>query len=81
VVRVALANADPNRGHEVSARLAGVTAGSVTGQVLTAGAINALNSFDRPDTVAPKPFAGAQLAGGALQVSLPAKSVVMLELR
>ena len=61
--------------------LAGVSASGVTGKVLTGPAINALNSFDAPDTVVPAPFSGARLDGGTLTVTLPAKSVVMLDLR
>lgn len=81
VVRVALANLDPNRAHTISARLSGVSAERASGQILTAPAINTLNSFDAPNAVTPKPFAGGRLAGDVLSVALPAKSVVMLELR
>ena len=81
VVRVALANLDPNRASAVSATLTGIRAGGVTGQILTAPAMTALNSFDAPDTVTPRGFDGATVAGGVLSVTLPAKSVVMLELR
>lgn len=81
VVRVALANLDPNRATQVSATLAGVSATAVTGQVLTAGTMTALNTFDAPGTVTPRPFTGARIDNGALSVALPPKSVVMLELR
>ena len=81
VVRVALANLDPNRATRVSTRLVGVSARAVTGQVLTAARINALNGFDAPDVVVPRPFGGASIAGGTLTVALPPKAVVMLELR
>jgi alpha-N-arabinofuranosidase len=80
-VHVALANADPNRPMTVSATLDGLPATTVTGQVLTAGTMNALNSFDAPDTVKPASFTGAQVAGGKLTVTLPPKSVVMLDLQ
>ena len=43
--------------------------------------MNALNSFDAPNAVAPVAFTGAQVAGGTLTVTLPPKSVVMLELQ
>ncbi len=81
VVRVALANLDPNRANTVSATLAGVRASGVTGQVLTAAQMTALNTFDAPDTVKPAAFGGASMAGETLTVALPPKSVVMLELR
>jgi alpha-N-arabinofuranosidase len=81
VVRVALANLDPNRANTVSVTMTGVRATTVGGQVLTAAQMTALNNFDSPSTVAPQPFGGATLAGETLTVALPAKSVVMLELR
>jgi alpha-N-arabinofuranosidase len=80
-VHVAMTNADPNRPVTVTTTLAGVSATGVTGEVLTAPAITAANSFDRPDAVAPAPFTGASLAGGTLTVVLPPKAVVVLALR
>ena len=81
VVHVGLSNLDPNRPHTVTATLKGVTAGGVSGRILTAPAMNALNSFDAPNTVAPAAFTGARLDGSTLTVTLPPKSVVMLDLR
>nr|WP_315764930.1 alpha-L-arabinofuranosidase C-terminal domain-containing protein [Sphingomonas sp. Y38-1Y] len=81
VVRVALANADPNQPNSVTAMLSGVQAGTVTGTVLTADAITARNDFDAPNRVAPQAFTGASIAGGQLTATLPPKSVVVLELR
>jgi alpha-L-arabinofuranosidase len=50
--------------------------------VLTAPAMQAHNTFEAPETVKPAPFDGATLAtAGTLTVSLPAKSVVVLELK
>jgi alpha-L-arabinofuranosidase len=79
-VHLSFANCDPNNSIAVDCKVAGVTAKSVSGRVLTAEAMNAHNSFDHPDAVKPKPFDGAQLGEGALRVTLPAKSVVILEL-
>lgn len=81
VAHVALANLDPNRATTLTIKLDGVTAKTVSGQVLTAGAMNALNDFDKPDTVKPAKFSGAQISAGTLTVKLPAKSVVMLDLK
>jgi len=80
-VHVALANADPNRAIIVAVKLDGVRANMVSGKILTADAINALNDFNTPDTVKPVAFDGAQVAGGALTIALPAKSVVVLDLQ
>jgi alpha-N-arabinofuranosidase len=45
-----------------------------------ADAINAFNDFQRPDRVKVAAFEGARLNPDGLEVTLPARSVVMLEL-
>jgi len=80
-VYVALTNLDPNRGASVSVRLQGLQAANVSGRILTANTITAHNTFEQPETVKPAAFTGARIADGALSVTLPSKSVVMLELR
>lgn len=79
-VHVSFANTDPNKPITVTCKLAGVDATSVTGRVLTAEKITALNTFDAPDTVRPVAFNGAKISGDTLTVELPAKSVVVLAL-
>jgi alpha-L-arabinofuranosidase len=79
-IHVSFTNADPNRPIAVECKLTGATAKSVSGRVLTAPAVNAINTFAAPNTVVPQAFDGATLAGDSLRVTLPAKSVVMLEL-
>jgi len=80
-VYVALTNLDPDRAASVSASVSGLQAASVSGRVLTAGAITAHNSFEQPQQVKPVAFDGASLSGGSLKVELPAKSVVVLQLQ
>ena len=53
----------------------------MAGRILTASAMNAHNSFDAPETIKPAPFTGAQVSGGTLSVTLPPKSVVVLDLQ
>jgi alpha-N-arabinofuranosidase len=78
-VVVALTNIDPHRAAHVVASLDGLH--NVHGTILTADAMDARNTFDRPDAVTPAPFAGARLDSDMLSVDLPAKSLVVLELR
>ena len=81
-VHVSFANTDPKRAASITMTLAGIVPASVTGRVLTAPAMQAHNTFEAPETVKPAPFNGATLAtAGTLTVSLPAKSVVILELK
>ena len=80
-VHMGLTNVDPNRPETVSVKLDGISGGTVTGRIVTADAIDAHNTFDKPDVVKPAAFTGATLSGGTLTVTLPAKSVVMLDIR
>ncbi|HVU25174.1 MAG TPA: alpha-N-arabinofuranosidase [Opitutus sp.] len=79
-VHLSLVNTNPGQAIKVSCRLAGVAAATVTGRVLTAPAITSHNTFDAPHTVEPAAFDGARLSGDTLAITLPAKSVVVLEL-
>lgn len=76
---LSLTNADPHRPIALSCRLTGLTATSVTGRLLTAPAMNSHNTFESPLTVVPTAFTGATIAGDTLTLTLPAKSVVLLE--
>ncbi|MCE3290455.1 MAG: alpha-N-arabinofuranosidase, partial [Caulobacter sp.] len=77
---VALVNLDPTRPVSLALRLPGVKAGRVAGRLLTAPAIDTVNSFADPKAVVPVAFKGAKLSGGTLAVELPARSVVVLSL-
>ena len=53
---LALVNVDPNRPTKVSAALAGVKATSAKGEILTAAAVDAHNSFERAERCCAKAF-------------------------
>jgi alpha-N-arabinofuranosidase len=52
----------------------------VTGEVLTSDAMNAMNTFETGDKVKPAAFNGFTYKDGVLAVTMPSKSVVVLEL-
>jgi len=79
-LHLAIANLDPNRGATISVSLAGATVKNATGRILTAPAMNTINTFDKPDAVKPAPYKGASVRGGKLSLSVPAKSVIVIEL-
>ena len=78
---IGMVNLDPHAGAGVSVGIEGAPVSAVTGKVLTAEAMDAHNTFENPETLHPIPFTGARLEGGRLDLRLPAKSVVVLELR
>jgi alpha-N-arabinofuranosidase len=79
-IHITLVNIDPNKAQSVETELRGVTAKKVSGKVLTSAKINDYNSFEKPNTVTVKDFNDAKISGGKLNVTLPAKSVVLLEI-
>jgi alpha-N-arabinofuranosidase len=80
-VYVALTNLDPARAAQVQVKVQGLQAKGVSGTILTAPKITSRNTFDRPNAVKPAAFSGARVQGDLLKVALPAKSIVMLQLR
>ena len=76
---IGLTNADPNRAVTVSLRVQGMAAMSLRGRIITAKAMNAVNTFEAPGTVKIEAFQGVQAAGDVIRVTMPAKSVVMLD--
>ncbi|HXB07735.1 MAG TPA: alpha-L-arabinofuranosidase C-terminal domain-containing protein [Puia sp.] len=80
-VHISLVNIDPSKKITVRAALPGISFKSVQGQVLTSERINDVNSFDQSARVKPAVFDGAKKDGDDLVVELPAKSVVVLELK
>jgi alpha-N-arabinofuranosidase len=77
---IALTNVDPNRPADLTVRLSGMSAGIAAGETLTAGAVDAVNTFEAPNAVAPKPFS-AKVQGDRLSLTLEPKSVTVISVR
>ena len=81
VMHMTMSNIDPNRARTVVVELRGARASQVAGRILAAPAMNGHNTFEQPEVVRPVAFTGARVADGRLTVTLPARSVVVLELK
>ena len=81
VVHITIVNIDPNKQVTISTTLNQVKYSSVTGQIITSAKITDINTFDKPDVVKIAKFDGAKKVGDILNVVMPAKSVVMLEIK
>jgi alpha-N-arabinofuranosidase len=77
-VHLSLVNTDPNRPAEVACRISGPAGSRARGRILTAAAMDAHNTFGRPEAVGPADFTGFSAGAGAATVTLPPKSVVAL---
>lgn len=80
-VNLTLANIDLDAPRQVEIDLAGLDPRSVAGRVLTAEHATDHNTYDDPYRVAPEPFEGARIAGGRLTLTLPARSIVALQIK
>jgi len=80
-IYIGLANMDPNDDVALSVDLGSLKAKSVSGQILTAAKMDAYNDIGKPAAVAPVAYKGGKLSGGKLSLTLPAKSVVVVELQ
>lgn len=75
-----LANADMSRSAPIRLRLPGTQSTKIGGTVLTSPAPDAVNSFERPTAISPKPLMGAKMSEGTLELTLPPASVVAVEI-
>jgi len=75
-----LVNTDPHQALDVGIALPGLGGKQVSGRILTAATMQAHNTFEAPDAVAPAVFTSFKADGDKLRVDLPAKAVVTLEI-
>ena len=76
---LSLVNLNPRETREIAVDVAGLQVRSARGEVLTAPAVNSVNTFDAPDTVVPAPITGT-VRNGKVTVTLPSRSVAMIAL-
>ncbi len=79
-IQLALANLDPNRAAVVKTTVEGAKARSASGQVLTAKRMDAHNTPEAPENIEPAAIS-AKREGDAIVISLPPKSVAVVQLQ
>jgi alpha-N-arabinofuranosidase len=77
---VALTNIDPNRPAALAVRVPGTGARAAAGETLTAATVDAVNTFEAPTAVTPKPFS-ATVQGDRIMLTLEPKSVTVFSVR
>jgi alpha-L-arabinofuranosidase len=79
-IHLTLCNLNPNASAELECELQGAKAKKLSGRVLTAPEITAHNTFDQPEVVSPTAFNAFKTTETGFATTLPAKSVVVLEI-
>ncbi|MBO4607291.1 MAG: alpha-N-arabinofuranosidase [Prevotella sp.] len=78
---LSLANVSLDKKQEISVRLSDFKGKSVSGRILSSKSVADYNDFDHPNRVQPVAFKDAKLKKDELTVKLPAKSIVVLEIK
>jgi len=81
VVNITLCNLDPVNSQAISFDIQGVKVATVSGQIVTADKINAYNDFGKKEEVTLADFKNAKLNKGQVEATIPAKSVVLIQLK
>lgn len=81
VVSITLSNAHAVKAVTMDIDLAGKTYKSINGKIITSKNIGDFNDFDKPETVTLADFKEATIKNGKVTVTLPAHSIVLLQLK
>lgn len=80
-VHISLVNLDINKSMEMRTSLRDLPSNNIQGQLLTSAMVNDINTFQQPEKVHITSFIGMRKENGELIITLPPKSVVILELK
>lgn len=80
-ILLSVVNAHPQQASDLLIDLRGQEVSSHRGRILTAGTLDAHNTYKRPETVKPVPFNEGSLHNNQLRVTIPAKSIVVFEIQ
>ena len=79
-VHVSLANIDADHSKKVRITLDDMSVKKVSGTILHSRRLTDLNTFENPDKIKLRPFKDAKYRNGAIEVDMPAHSIVTLEI-
>ena len=80
-LHLSLANPRADKAVTVELAFDALRPGQVSGEILQADRLNAYNDFGKAPAVAPKPYKDAKISGKTLRLTLPAASIVVLEVK
>jgi alpha-N-arabinofuranosidase len=80
-IHVSIVNIDPHNSSDMNLDVRGFDVNTVSGRILTADRISSHNTFENPDQVRPVEFKDISLRKGKIEAGIPAKSIVVLEIK
>jgi alpha-N-arabinofuranosidase len=78
---LAVTNVSLDKEQTIDFDIAGYQAKQVSGRILTSKNVADFNDFQHPDVVSPKEYKDAKLKKGVLTVKIPAKSIIVLNIK
>ena len=78
---ISLANISLDKSQTITIDLKGLTVKTVTGRILTSKNVTDYNDFEHPDIVKPAEFKKAKLKKNVITAEIPAKSIVVLNVK
>jgi alpha-N-arabinofuranosidase len=78
---LAVTNVSLDKEQTIDFNFTGYNAKSVSGRILTSKNVADFNDFQHPNVVAPQEFKDAKLNKGVLTVKVPAKSIIVLNIK
>jgi len=81
IVHISITNVNAHTQEGVTINIDGMKFTKVTGRILSSSKLQDDNTFDDPDKISPKTFAGATLKDNIISLRMPPFSVVVLELK
>ena len=78
---LAITNVSLDKDQTIDFDIAGYKAKTVSGRILTSKNVADFNDFQHPNVVAPKDYKDAKLNKGVLTVKVPAKSIVVMNIK
>lgn len=78
---ISLSNISIDKDTEIDIAFSGTQTKAVTGKILTCKAVTDYNDFENPENVKPAIFKGVKLKNNTLKVKIPAKSIVVLNVK
>lgn len=81
-VHITICNIDPNKSEEILCELDGISESTIlSSRILTADNMNEHNTFDVPDRIKPKEFNEVIVKDNKLSLTIPSKSVLVIEIQ
>jgi len=80
-IHISICNLNPNEDAKLTCEIRGAETGKISGQILTAEKITSHNTFKKPEVVKPSDFKSFDKTKEGFKATIPAKSIVVLEIR